>query len=129
MPEENGTQKPQIITVPPAPDAASAALAAKPKKRPFWKHPWFYLGIVVLIISVVFTLMNNREVDVVFIGMKTTIALPLLMLLCALLGAAIEFFTSLSPRMTLTADNRRLRKQLAEVEKRGLLAGGTDFKS
>ena len=125
--EENGTQKPQTITAPPAQDAAASS--AKPKKRPFWKHPWFYLGLAVFILSVVFTLMNNHEVDIVFVGMKTTIALPLLMLLCALLGAAIEFFTSLGPRMTLAADNRRLRKQLAETGKHGPLSGGPGFKS
>ena len=108
---EEITQQEQTIN----PHAASHTAAA-PRRKRFWEHPWFILGAIVFALSITFALMNNSEVTINFIGASMKIKLPLLILSCALIGAAIEFFSILGPRSDSRAEIHRLKQQIRELK-------------
>lgn len=86
------------------------------RRKHFWAHPWFILGAIVFTLSVILTLVNNSEITINLIVAMVTIRLPLLILCCALLGAAIEYFTILGPRSVSRAENIHLKQKFRILE-------------
>jgi len=97
---------------------AEAKLEATPQRRRFWENIWFMLGTVVLTISVILALVNNTDTTINLLVATMSVKLPLLIIGSGILGVAVEYFIFLGPRADARAENRSLRKQVADL--RGL---------
>jgi uncharacterized integral membrane protein len=111
-----GNEKNAQVEQPSKPSDASRTESPPPAlSKRFWQHPWFILGAVVFAVSFTVTLMNNTDMMINLIVASVQIKLPLLILGCAFLGAAIEFLIVLGPRKDCRAENLRLKKQIREL--------------
>ena len=95
----------------------SASNTRRLSLKRLWKQPWLILGGIIFIVSVIFVFMNNSEVTINFIGASMIIKLPMLIVICALIGAAIEFLAILGSRSDSRAEINRLKQQISEHDK------------